>query len=209
MDKAKAAVSDFMWVSTLTAMAYCPQSSDPSSLDAFVRAIDSQSVCRCPRWTPSILSSLAYGLCWSHISQSGRTLVTMTPQFTRRSLPLLWTSKSLSSVMRRLRPPLIARCTKTITTPQSSQSRIARFSLNSTLTEWPLLRSVKSNTVTPTPSRLVLKKSVCNSRTPALKQVPRKPTPLHQSLLASTCTTMFTRSVILPWSSQKHYQHLL
>ena len=97
--------------------------------------------------------------------------------------------------MRRLRPPLIARCTKTITTPQSSQSRIARFSLNNTPTEWPLSRSVRSSTVTPTPSRLVLKKSVGNSKTPALKQVSRRPTLLHQSLLASTCTTMFMRSV--------------
>ena len=100
--------------------------------------------------------------------------------------------------MRRLRPRLIARCTKTITTPQSSQSRIARFYLNSIPTEWPLSSSVRFNTVTRAPSKLVLNKSVCSSKTRVRKQAPRRPIPLHQSLLANTCITMFMRSVICP-----------
>lgn len=103
--------------------------------------------------------------------------------------------------MRSLRPPLIARCTKTITTPQSSQSRIAKFYLNSTPTEWPLSSSVRSTMVTLAPSKLVLKKSVCSSRTRALLQVPRKLALMHQSSLVSTCIIMSTRSVIHPYCS--------
>ena len=97
--------------------------------------------------------------------------------------------------MRRPQPLSTAKFTKTITTPQCSQSRTARFCLSSTHITWSPSSTGNISMATKKRSKPVWSRSACNSRTLARKAAPTNHTQSPQSSLANMYTTTFTRFV--------------